>query len=328
MSSFRDLLNNPLPSTFMESDDYSDEIDDTEEGCAGSSCESDDYSDDTEEGCGSNKSEHGDYDDYDDEYDDDYDHHHHHHHHDDYDHHHHHHHHHDDEYHHHHDDDHHHHHHHDYYEGEGDYDDDLDDDYDDDDLDGISDDIADDISVDDIEDEVDAEVGDTVDDDELEVDDELTPEEEKEVEDETALVATPIILKDELTAEEYAEFGESVDADIAVDEGFLLESDIDIFADDVVEESIKPMRFSKQSVIKARTNQIRWIVMRSLARKRNDPRLYKLEKAYKIRRKIKADFEKTYGAKADQITRKYIMRLKSSNSPVLARVGKKLGINK
>lgn len=272
MSSFRDLLNNPLPSTFMESDDYSDEIDDTEEGCAGTSCESDDYSDDTEEGCGNNKSEHGDYDDYDD--------------------------------------------------------DDLDDDYDDDDLDGISDDITDDISVDDIEDEVDAEVGDTVDDDELEVDDDLTPEEEKEVEDETALVATPIILKDELTAEEYAEFGESVDADIAVDEGFLLESDIDIFADDVVEESIKPMRFSKDSVIKARTNQIRWIVMRSLARKRNDPRLYKLEKAYKIRRKIKADFEKTYGAKADQITRKYIMRLKSSNSPVLARVGKKLGLKK
>lgn len=331
MSSFRDLLNNPLPSAYMESDDYSDEIDDTEEGCAGSSCESDDYSDDTEEGCGNNKSEHGDYDDYDDDYDDDdYDHHHHHHHHDDYDHHHHHHHHHDDEYYHHHHDDDHHHHHHDYYEGEGDYDDDdLDDDYDDDDLDGISDDITDDISVDDIEDEVDAEVGDTVDDDELEVPvDDFTPEEEQEVEDETSLVATPIILKDELTAEEYADFGESVDADIAVDEGFLLESDIDIFSEDVMEESIKPMRFSKDSVLKARTNQIRWIVMRSLARKRNDPSLYKLEKAYKIRRKIKAQFEAKYGAKADQITRKYIARLKSSKSPVLARVGKKLGVKR
>ena len=260
MSSFRDLLNNPLPSAYMESDDYDDDY----------------TADDTEEGCGDYESE-------DDDMDDD------------------------------------------------ELDDDISDDYNDD-IENISDDDDDELDddiVSDIENEVDDEVGDIVDDDELEVPtDDFTPEEEQEVEDETSLVATPIILKDELTAEEYADFGESVDADIAVDEGFLLESDIDIFSEDVMEESIKPMRFSKDSVLKARTNQIRWIVMRSLARKRNDPSLYKLEKAYKIRRKIKAQFEAKYGAKADQITRRYIARLKSSKSPVLARVGKKLGVKR
>ena len=286
MSSFRDLLNNPLPSAYMESDDYDDDYtsDDTEEGCGSGcreGCDYNDYtSDDTEEGCGDYKSEHDDMDDDDDdELDDDI---------------------------------------------SDDYNDDIENISDDDDDDDLDDDI-----VSDIENEVDDEVGDGVDDDELEVPvDDFTPEEEQEVEDETSLVATPIILKDELTAEEYADFGESVDADIAVDEGFLLESDIDIFSEDVMEESIKPMRFSKDSVLKARTNQIRWIVMRSLARKRNDPSLYKLEKAYKIRRKIKAQFEAKYGAKADQITRKYIARLKSSKSPVLARVGKKLGVKR
>lgn len=283
MSSFRDLLNNPLPSAYMESDDYDDDYtaDDTEEGCGADCSEDGDYDDDQTDECGDYEC--GDYESEDDDMDDD------------------------------------------------ELDDDISDDYNDD-IENISDDDDDDLDddiVSDIENEVDDEVGDVVDDDELEVPaDDFTPEEEQEVEDETSLVATPIILKDELTAEEYAEFGESVDADIAVDEGFLLESDIDIFSEDVMEESIKPMRFSKDSVLKARTNQIRWIVMRSLARKRNDPSLYKLEKAYKIRRKIKAQFEAKYGAKADQITRKYIARLKSSKSPVLARVGKKLGVKR
>lgn len=250
-SKFEDLLNNPLPSSYMAESEYDnlfDESDDFDEND-----DSDyDYGDDTDEGCS--------------------------------------------------------------YESD-DEDDDL---YDDDLVGSISDEVDDD------DDDIDPDLMDEIDD---EVNgDELTPDEEKEVEDETSLIATPIILKDELTAEEYADFGESVDADIAVDEGLLLESDVNDVINDTYTESIKPMRFSKDSVLKARTNQIRWIVIRTMARKKNDPLIPKLEKCYKIRRIIRSKLEAKYGNKADIITRKYIMRLKRSKSPVLASIGKKIGI--
>ena len=253
-SKFEDLLNNPLPSSYMAESEYDnlfDESDDFDEND-----DSDyDYGDDTDEGCSY----------------------------------------------------------------ESDDEDDEDDDLDDYDLVGsISDEVDDD------DDDIDPDLMDEIDD---EVNgDELTPDEEKEVEDETSLIATPIILKDELTAEEYADFGESVDADIAVDEGLLLESDVNDVINDTYTESIKPMRFSKDSVLKARTNQIRWIVIRTMARKKNDPLIPKLEKCYKIRRIIRSKLEAKYGNKADIITRKYIMRLKRSKSPVLSSIGKKIGI--
>lgn len=249
MSKFDDLINNPLPSSFLESDDDMSLFDETDEMDAG-------YTDDTEEDCC----------------------------------------------------------------GEDD-----DSDFDDDE---ISDEIS---NVLDDEDEIDPELIGEIENDEDDEDDEdddedLTPDQEKEVEDETSLIATPIILKDELTAEEYADFGESVDADIAIDEGLLLESDISDIFNDTFTESIKPMRFSRESVLKARTNQIHWIVIRTMARKKNNPLLVKLEKCYKIRRNIRARLEATYGSKADVITKRYIQRLKSSKSGVLSSIGKKLGI--
>lgn len=269
-SKFEDLLNNPLPSSYMAESEYDnlfDESDDFDEND-----DSDyDYGDDTDEGC---SYESDDEDDEDDES----------------------------------------------YPYDNDDEDDEDDDLDDDDLvNSISDEVDDDD-----DDDIDPDLMDEIDD---EVNgDELTPDEEKEVEDETSLIATPIILKDELTAEEYADFGESVDADIAVDEGLLLESDVNDVINDTYTESIKPMRFSKDSVLKARTNQIRWIVIRTMARKKNDPLIPKLEKCYKIRRIIRSKLEAKYGNKADIITRKYIMRLKRSKSPVLSSIGKKIGI--
>lgn len=283
-SKFEDLLNNPLPSSYMAESEYDnlfDESDDFDEND-----DSDyDYGDDTDEGCSYESDDEDDEDDeyypYDNDDEDDEDVHGHHHDHDD--------------------------------------EDDEDDDLDDYNLVGsISDEVDDD------DDDIDPNLMDEIDD---EVNgDELTPDEEKEVEDETSLIATPIILKDELTAEEYADFGESVDADIAVDEGLLLESDVNDVINDTYTESIKPMRFSKDSVLKARTNQIRWIVIRTMARKKNDPLIPKLEKCYKIRRIIKSKLEAKYGNKADIITRKYIMRLKRSKSPVLSSIGKKIGI--
>lgn len=135
---------------------------------------------------------------------------------------------------------------------------------------------------------------------------ELSPEESKRVDDTMDAVATPILLKSELTEEEMTEFVESADADIAEAEGFLTEKTI--------------IKFDKN----AKKAQLYEIAVASVAREKKDPLYKKLQTVYKMERIIKAKLRKKYHAPAQQKVKEYLARAKKSKSSVLSKIINKI----
>ena len=199
-------------------------------------------------------------------------------------------------------------------------DDDLEDDLEDLDDELDSDENFDDADMDDIDDADDI---DDIDDDEPA--EPLTGEADKKADNMMAVAATPMLIRDELTAEECADFFNSSEAEIAVSEGFLMESDIDdVFEEGVFANPNKPFKMTKQ----ARFKQLYELSLQIEARQHNDPKYKTLQKAYKIERTIKSDWRKKYHALAMKRAKKYLKKLMSSKSPILNSIGKKLGFKK
>ena len=158
----------------------------------------------------------------------------------------------------------------------------------------------------------------------------LTGEADIQADNMMAMAATPMLIRDELSAEESVAFFNSSEAEIAVAEGFLTESDIDeVFDDDVFEEGVfanpnKPFKMTKA----ARFKQLYELSLQIEARQHNDPKYKTLQKAYAIERKIKKDWRKKYNALALKRAKKYLKKLMTSKSPILNSIGKKLGFKK
>lgn len=203
---------------------------------------------------------------------------------------------------------------------------------DEDDIDDIADELED-IDLDDLTDEELSQMEDELEDQEIDnlvgepeqVD--LDPEEEKVADDLMSVSATTELLKNELNAEERAQFYESArDTQIAVYEGFLLESDIedgrDIDDDLFTEAKMwrKTMvRFSRDD----RKKQLYSVAVNVSARAHNDPLYFKYQKILKARKLYKRKLEKKYHNEAIKRMRIYFNRLKNSKSSVLANIGKK-----
>lgn len=203
---------------------------------------------------------------------------------------------------------------------------------DEDDIDDIADELED-IDMDDLTDEELSQMEDELEDQEIDnlvgepeqVD--LDPEEEKVADDLMSVSATTELLKNELNAEERAQFYESArDTQIAVYEGFLLESDIedgrDIDDDLFTEAKMwrKTMvRFSRDD----RKKQLYSVAVNVSARAHNDPLYFKYQKILKARKLYKRKLEKKYHNEAIKRMRIYFNRLKNSKSSVLANIGKK-----
>lgn len=149
----------------------------------------------------------------------------------------------------------------------------------------------------------------------------LSEKEDKEADRSMALLATPILLDETLTATEAAEFLESGEAEIAVSEGFMMESDLtDMIADieQAYTESVfaspnKKFKMTKQ----ARFKQLYEVSLQIEARHHNDPYYPKLQKAYKIERTIKAGWRKRYHALALRRAKRYLKRISMSKSGML-----------
>lgn len=205
-------------------------------------------------------------------------------------------------------------------------------DLDEDDIDDIADELED-IDLDDLTDEELSQMEDELENQEIDnivgepeqVD--LDPEEEKVADDLMAVSATTELINNELNAEERAQFYESArDTQIAVYEGFLLESDIQDgreIDDDFFTESKmwrKTMvRFSKDD----RKKQLYSVAVNVSARAHNDPLYFKYQKILKARKLYKRKLEKKYHAEAIKRMKVYFNRLKNSKSSVLANIGKK-----
>lgn len=211
---------------------------------------------------------------------------------------------------------------------------------DEDDDDEFLDDLDDELDIDGDYDYGDEEDDDNEEDDECEGDEcdeleekpaaPLTGEADIQADNMMAMAATPMLIRDELSAEESVAFFNSSEAEIAVAEGFLTESDIDdVFDDDVFEEGVfanpnKPFKMTKA----ARFKQLYELSLQIEARQHRDPKYKTLQKAYAIERKIKKDWRKKYHALAMKRAKTYLKKLMTSKSPILNSIGKKLGFKK
>ena len=193
---------------------------------------------------------------------------------------------------------------------------------DDDDIlgDGYDDDDAD---VDEVLNELENETDDSeVSDGEPTVDEpELDEVEDKKADDMLAMVATPMLIKDELTAEESVQFYESVDADIAMSEGLIEESDMDdLFEEGVFASPNRPFKMTK----KARFRQLYELSVLIEARAHRDPLSVKLDRAYKVERNIKKQLRQRYKTQAVKRAKGYLMKLMKSKSGVMKSLAKKI----
>lgn len=190
--------------------------------------------------------------------------------------------------------------------------------------DGYDDDDAD---VDDVLNELENETDDSeVSDGEPTVDEpELDEVEDKKADDMLAMVATPMLIKDELTAEESVQFYESVDANIAMNEGLIEESDMDdLFEEGVFASPNRPFKMTK----KARFRQLYELSVLIEAQAHRDPLKVKLDRAYAVERKIKKQLRQRYKAQAMKRAKGYLMRLMKSKSGVMKSLAKKIVPNR
>lgn len=149
-----------------------------------------------------------------------------------------------------------------------------------------------------------------------------------------AICATPTVLEDALTIEEAAEFLESGDSDIAIAEGFMMESDISQMIADMTASSTDiytegGVKFANPNqkyrmTKKAKLKQLYELSLQIEARLHHDPYYPKIQKAYQIERKIKEGWRKRYGALAAKRAKRYLKALMSSNSPTLRKAGKQM----
>lgn len=214
--------------------------------------------------------------------------------------------------------------------------DDIDDDDMDDDLDSVMDDLGD-LTDDDLD-----QVADNLKDDDDEDDDDveqvrLDPDEEIEADNLMQVAGTASLIRSELNMDERAEFLESsADLTTAKLEGFINDSVIQ-----EMEEMSKPIDldetfqeakiYNKNTVRlnkEARLAQLFAIAVYSSARAHNDPEYKKWKKAKKVARYYSANMRRKYKSEATKRMRVLFARLKSSKSPIVKDLGKKVDPHK
>ena len=220
---------------------------------------------------------------------------------------------------------------------EGDDDDDLDlDDIEDDDDDEDNDDLDDDdlLNLDkELRDDDNTEIDDEDDDDDDDDDDEdevdLTPDEELKADDMMSLAATTMLVNDELNDDEKKEFAESDnDMRIAVNEGFMTESDVNDLRAVVSDVYTEGKNYNKKMIIRldkdAKMKQLRALGIRVSAAAHRDSDYMMYKKATRIKRAKWKKLEKKYGREGEKRAKIYFNRLRNSKSNVLSSVAKKI----
>lgn len=179
--------------------------------------------------------------------------------------------------------------------------------------------------------ELDAELSDDeadalVDDEDDEV--ELSPEEEQEADDMMGVAATTVLIKDEMNKEEQKKFIESAeDVQAAINEGLLLESDINEMASDLGLFTEKK-NYNKKMIVRldkeAKQKQLFALAVNVSASAHNDPDYRKLKKVNRMRKILRAKLVKKYKSEATKRMKVYYKKLTTSSSGPLAAIGKVL----
>lgn len=214
--------------------------------------------------------------------------------------------------------------------------DDIDDDDMDDDLDSVMDDLGDltDDDLDQVEDNL-------KDDDDEENDDveqvRLNPDEEIEADNLMQVAGTASLIHSEMNMDERAEFLESsADLTTAKLEGFINDSVIQEMEEMSkpidLEETFQEAKIYNKNTVRlnkeARLAQLFAIAVYSSARAHNDPEYKKWKKAKKVARYYSANMRRKYKSEATKRMRVLFARLKSSKSPIVKNLGKKVDPHK
>lgn len=154
----------------------------------------------------------------------------------------------------------------------------------------------------------------------------LSPDEEIQADDMMSVAATTALINKEMNTEERMEFANSdIDTSIAINEGFLLPSDVEEMKDS---ELMSEASFNaNQNVVhlnkKARLNQLYALAVNVSAAAHNDPD-YRVLRKLNYQRKVKRKaLSKKYHSEALKRMRVYWKRLKASKSKPLSDLAKK-----
>lgn len=159
---------------------------------------------------------------------------------------------------------------------------------------------------------------------------ELDPNEEREADDMMGVAATAVLINDEMSSDEKKELAESTrDVQIAINEGLLLESDIDTMLESVsMNEIFTEGRYDKKMLIRldknAKMKQLFSLGVNVSASAHRDPDYIKYKKVLRMRKILKARLTKKYHAEAMKRMKIYFKRLNNSKSNILSKLAKKV----
>lgn len=152
----------------------------------------------------------------------------------------------------------------------------------------------------------------------------LSPEEEIEADDMMSMAATTLLVNDELSAEEKAEFVES-QGSIAVNEGFMSETDVNEIA--VESGLVQEAKYTNKMIIRldaeSKKKQLFALAVNVSAAAHGDPDYIKLKKVMKMRKILRAKLNRKYHGEATKRMKIYFNRLKRSKSGMLSKIGNK-----
>lgn len=152
----------------------------------------------------------------------------------------------------------------------------------------------------------------------------LSPEEEMEADDMMAVAATTMLVKDEMNAQERAEFlKDEAQVKCAVNEGFLTDADVNEL---MTEAELVEEKYNNKMIIKlnaeAKKRQLYALAVNVSAAAHHDPDWVKYKKCIKLKKLIHKKLERKYAGEAKKRARVYFARLQKSGAPALAKIAK------
>ena len=134
------------------------------------------------------------------------------------------------------------------------------------------------------------------------VDDDSTEEKEEEMK----ILLTPVLLGETLTEGEIEEFRESMDSELAIQDGYVTERTI--------------VRMDKV----AKKSQLQKVATIAIAREKKDPLYKKLALVWKMERRLETLIAKKYKSQAQQRVTKYLQNAKKSKVSAIKNAASKL----
>ena len=157
----------------------------------------------------------------------------------------------------------------------------------------------------------------------------LSPEEEMEADDMMSVAATTMLVKDQLNAQERAEFlKDEAQVKCAINEGFLTDADVNELMQEFAEDDEVALeaRYNNKMIIKldaaSKKKQLYALAVNVSAAAHHDPDWIKYKKCIKLKKLLHAKLERKYKSEATKRARVYFKRLNKSGAPALASLAK------